>query len=537
MESTARHRQEALRCALTVGHRRADGQPTEATDVVERASSVMPKLVVVAVVMTVYAQAYLRDYAWGDDYLVLASATGRGGPSIVDHVIAGGRPLLAPILLLSFGLAQSIDGLWLLRLCGTFGVALCGLVALAALTRSGLDRRLALPTSLAVCLLPTFHGPAAWATPWEVGYVAALAGAAGLLIVDATSRPARQHRKLLLAGLALMVSFLVYQPATMFVWFPIAADLVTPRTEWSVARRRLIRQIASVATPVAVAAIVAASVVAVTAVQPLQRTALLTPPALLEKATWFLTRLVVTGARPFVASKPTAVEAAVTALPLLALMASGLFLRARGTTRQRFALPAAAFVVVTASATPNLIVGENQFEFRVLIGLAPVMLLLLVVAIEQLWVSSGGVYARSVVLAGAWLVVAVAAGSAARLVDDLFIAPSVADERYFAQRLQEFDPSRYERIVVVVPASWPRRQRLGSYSLASNLSRAGVAEPLTHFVLEKRGVAWPLSQVEQVATRPRPDERVFVLDTAGRRDEVCAEVGARCRGALAGRSG
>lgn len=115
------------------------------------------------------SQVYLRNYAFGDDYTGFASVAGRGGLLLVHQVMGGGRPLLALILQVSFTVFEPIDGLRPLRLLGVVGVALFGLVALTALVRLGMDRRLALPPATAMCFLPPFHSPAAWATTWEIG--------------------------------------------------------------------------------------------------------------------------------------------------------------------------------------------------------------------------------------------------------------------------------------------------------------------------------------------------------------------------------
>lgn len=376
----------------------------------------------------------------------------------MNHVIGGGRPLLALILHLSFGAFEPIDGLRPLRLLGVVGVAVCGLVALTSLVRSGMDRRLALPTAVAMCFLPTFHGPAAWATAWEMGYAAAIAGAAGLAIVGATSGTGARTRRLLLASAALVVSFLVYQPATMFVWFPIAADLVVGRAAWSAAVRSLARRVIAVAAAILVGAAIAVAVVEVAGIDTLARTGLLTPATIPTKVSWFVTRLVVTGARPFVVSSPTAAEAAATALPVFLIIIGGLNLVSPGTTRARLARVAAGFLVGAASALTNLVVRENQFEFRVLIGLAPIMLMFLVVSVAEIVRRTlGAQLGRAAMTAAVWVMTAVVMVSGWRLVDELYINPSVANERYFRAaapqlRSRAVRPDRRRRAVVMAEA-------------------------------------------------------------------------------------
>jgi hypothetical protein len=454
-----------------------------------------------------YSQTYLTTYAWSDDYPLLASATGTG-PDTTDHVIASGRPIYAALLQISFDAAGSVPHLAALRLLGTMGVALVGVVVYASCRRTGLPRPLCSACGAAVGALPAFQTFSGWASAWPFGYACALAGAGGLLLLQRTSL-----RRGALAAALVLLAFLIYQPAAMCFFVPLAADLAFTDQDWSLVRRRFVAHLLVAASGILLALAAAVSVTKLAGVPVLDRASPVTFGSLPAKLAWFLTRPVAIGARPFTVGSPSPLMAAATAFPVLAVTVAGLLVGRPGRVSGRLKMLAAMATLVPLSVLPNLVVAENQIEFRVLAALAPMMLIYVVAAIVRL---VRAFHPADGALAVAACAVAIVAGGLALVHQRaLFITPSLAERELFQQALADVRPGATQWIDVVMPSSgWGAHDRLGIYSTTFDITHEWVPVPLVTLTLAERDIPWPASRVRVVSERGSSKQDTVVVDTS-----------------------
>ncbi len=432
-----------------------------------------------------YLPAIFGRYGFSDDYPILAGAVGLGGPGLWDDEISQGRPLGRVVYQVSFSVADTIGGLSGVRLWGVLGLSLLCVAGVWLLLCYDVPLPLAVATAGAAAFLPSSAELVAWATTAPFLWVCLISGAAGVLVVRA-----RSLKSYAVAVGLVTVSLLIYQPCAMFLWCVIgvvaAAGRLSPPDHW-----RLVRNGALVTvTALLSAAVCVLTTATLSGVSLSSRSNLVTTPAeLLDKVEWLVTRLIVTGARPFAISSPSSVQAAVLAGPVLAVIVVGLFLRFPGPARARALSLVLVAITVGMSVLPNVVVAENQFDFRIVACLAPLMLVLLVLALETI---------IEVVLPSRrlaqWITVGVAAALAGwgftvarSVVNDHFVRPGEAVHEYFRQQLAHVsrEPST---VTIYVPSSgWEGPDDLGVLSTRSDLQHGWVAVPLARLVLRELG--------------------------------------------------
>jgi hypothetical protein len=455
--------------------------------------------------VVVYLPAVIHSYGLSDDYFLLADAQGLPAPDpavgIPEGGIAGGRPVGTAIYDLTFGAAGSIDGLWLIRLWGVIGIG--GLSALVFwLTRkAGLARPIALTAAVGCALLPAFVESAAWATAAAFPWVCLVSGLAGTLVT--TSRSARRD----IAAVALLVvGLLTYQPAAMFLWCVVAIRIVgSPLSladQWQTMRRALL----VMAIAIAIFALVVEVGVHLSHQGLSDRTHPLSPADLPYKGYWFLTRYVGTGARPFLVSDTSPLRTAMIGLPVLAVTAAGLWLRARGSQRQRLLHLGLVALTIPLTVLPNLVAAENRLDFRIVISLGPLMFILFVLAAATLIDQVHGPRWPAALRATLFAVTLMAGVVSARnVLSDSVIHPATTKEAFMRGALTTSD-GRPSAIFVYVPRNgWASPQRLGLWSARSDLESGWVAVPEVRLIL---------------AEEHRPyasDVQVHEIHTAGRR--------------------
>jgi hypothetical protein len=168
-----------------------------------------------------------------------------------------------------------------------------------------------------------------------------------------------------------------------------------------------------------------------------------------------------------------------------------------------------ALIVVTVplAVLPNLLVRENQFDFRLVLPLAALMLMLAVLAT---WTLLGRAlperWARR--LTAGVLGVALIAGavSARRVLSENFIRPGTTKDAYLRARLRQITV-RPAAIDVFVPSTgWSDFARLGLLSQRSDiegdLQTTDVVKSTIKLILAEHDRAW--AKHVRVALVPRP---------------------------------
>jgi len=454
--------------------------------------------------LVVYLPLAVRRYGWSDDFSHLF------WDGEVDRITSDARPLKALVFHLVFSPADDIDVLMPLRVIGIAGIAVLAWSLARWLRDWGLGPWAGAFLGASTALLPTFQIYGGWATAFAFPWVTVACSWALLTWTAAESKRAERARAF--AVMAAGLSY--YPPAAMFGWCLLAVRMVVTRTPL----RRTCRQAISAGGLVlgsgAVAFAVARITIAGMGVDMADRVGLVsTPSEIVDKLIWFVTHPAVVAVRPFQISSPGGLEATLTALPVLLLIATGLWRTAPGRPVERAGWLGMIVVLVSTSFFVHLAVTDNQIEFRFMSGLTVAGWLLLVLAALTVAPRPPFRVASPRVLAPVCVVILVFLGAvAANNVNDLFVRPTRITERYVAAALEEFDADVHERIHVVNDRSWwPLKPDLGTFSTRTDLSHGWVEEPLIRLLLAERGFNADRPTIS-VSPEPEPGPTILVVD-------------------------
>ena len=461
------------------------------------------------VVFGVYLPSSLRRSAWSDDYPLLADTD-------LSWSLSRGQPVSGIVQLIGFGSADGIDDLRFLRIFGLLGTAVLIWWIARFLITNGLSAISAALIAATAGFLPSFHFAASWATTFPASWQCLLGAISGILWVDAEGDRQRRHQ--LQAVLLMTAMLLSYPPAAMFCWAVLSIRLSLIRCNTKVA----IRQMVSMGVLIAISTILSLLTVGLIAQltdigDPNQFRFVSSGSQAVRKLVWFVSHPVVVGARPFSTLSPSALSAAVTGGPVLALIAIGIYLRAKGSISDRFILVAVVGGSAALTMTSHLVAADNQIEYRFMTGLTVSMWILLVLAVKSVVFAlpiRPNLHRHLRTLGVCFLLVTtvLVAATTRSSVNRLFLEPFNSKDHYLRARLTDFDEDRHLRIVVVHPQIWPSHPRLGVFSTVTDLSHPWVIEPNIRLLLREQGVAAETLEILIVDDFPTLEKTDLSLD-------------------------
>lgn len=473
----------------------------------KRSSTRSVPAVVAGLTAAIYLPQAIMRSSWSDDYTLLLDRS-------MEKVVSDGRPVLALANNLVFGAAGSIGGLALARALGVMGIAAVAAFLCSIMMKADWNPAVAAFTAVTAILLPPFHAFAGWASVFAFPWVFLLGLASGHILLRAL-----QDRSLSAAiGAAglLLVALLAYPPSAMACWIPLILHLLGRPSGTRPGGQPVIVMGLLVAVAGVLALLCARFVMALTGVEAHSRFAFVdSPAAATDKIRWLATRPIPLAGRPFQISSPGAMEAFLTAAPVITLTTVGVLLILRGSVQRRIAILGLLAICCGGTILSHVLSVENQTEFRYLAGFLVAAWLMTVAAIHEVvrrssvarWTprrTVGATTALLLILAGAASVAAV------RNVDRVFVAPARIKEAHLQSELRTFDPTQHEQIIVVMPDSpWPTRPDLGIYSTRTDLAHPWTIEPnLRLLIIEDHGPT--IRPAIDVTTRV-PDDLTGVL--------------------------
>jgi hypothetical protein len=364
-----------------------------------------------------YAAAVFGHYLLSDDYAWLAELL-QGHP-LGRQMLLQGRPLYAWLLQAVFPLAGGTQEIWRVRLVGLAFLFAASAVFYGSARRAACAPVEALAGALIVAFLPALQVSVFFATAFCYPLAVVLAGLA-FRACDAAAASGRAGAVRLGASLVLLSgAMLIYQTAaTAFVAFAALAWLAKPD-----APQLRARIVAALGAFLAACAAAYAAVRVVGRLYPaerIDRAALLSDPV--GKIRWFLAKPVV-AAFDLARVRPSLPLA----LAVAAFVVSGvaLWLRLSPPGQPWRSKWVGVCALIPLSYLPNLVIAENWFSFRTLIGTSMLVVVLAIFAIRG-WVRTLGA-APGVGLAALAVWAAVSAGWGIAQLNSYVIRPARAE--------------------------------------------------------------------------------------------------------------
>lgn len=323
-----------------------------------------PSSIVLLITILTNFDLFFRQIAWSDDFAIRADSLKSGGNETFLQITANLRPLYALYLKFAFARVVKEEHIFFLQLFSLVGMVLLGLVLFQILRDRGFSQRFSLFVIFVTNCLPTFQQYTHFATISIFTWVCFGSALAYHLVPHA--------RYTFWPCFLLAAGTLIYPPAALFGLALISIDLaqeISHRGQnLSGALKAKIQRIFLVyGSGTLTGILIAYTVGYFFDVQFAERTKLITNFNLLfEKIQFVVSYLFITSIRPLAIGAGDNRIIALQVLPIMLLI----FLTVMSYQEvHKKILILALFIFPLISSASNIVIAENQFEFRTLPGL------------------------------------------------------------------------------------------------------------------------------------------------------------------------
>jgi hypothetical protein len=401
-----------------------------------------------AVLLLCYVPVLVTQYAFSDDYSVLATDH-RGKIELERETkISQGRPTHALLIELFFH-NRNIGNLRYLRLLSVAGIVLLAWSLYRRLLGAEWSSKVSFVVALIVCTLPPFQVYASWGVEAFFPF-AALASGGALSLAERAFHERRPFCTLGLAAgavLVLLLALTIYQPAAMFFWVFAAIVLFKPGASLSSVLHRFLLYcvIAFTALLLGFSIYKLGSAMYAYMLSPLRSHL---SQDIGEKALWFF-REPITNALNLVKLSPKRWLA----ISVGVFMLGGLTLYLEGTAKERFCKGTIALSIVPLSYLPNLVIAENWSSYRTLSALTSVIVIYILFAIWGYGRVLGRSLPAAILTVGLSLAALTSSLLAAYNVAVYFALPQYAELQWLRGYLAEQDLSQAHSLYII-RSSW-----------------------------------------------------------------------------------
>lgn len=340
----------------------------------------------------VYMPLAWFSYGFSDDYGFLYDAL-TGTNKILEGVISSGRPVMAVLSRLSWGLLGSIDQMRYLRLIAIFGIGLLGVVLYGIIRQHQENRITALLQATFLCLTPAFQVYAGFTVCFLFPYAIILASVSGYLT-------GHIHNKLfsyLIPMILLAIAFVVYQPTAMYFWVIASLMLLVDyQDNPSMSLRRLFRKVIKFCVVWAIPALVSFLIIKIGShyFPADDRSDLIPLDQVVIKLFWFIKEPLSRSLNIF-----TIGNSAPFSILVFLFLIIGMLVVLHGKLAKRITLILVFLAILFISYLPNLIIAEYWPTYRSTVALSGMIVLLLLFVIEGLFSKAGPNVLNSILLA------------------------------------------------------------------------------------------------------------------------------------------
>jgi hypothetical protein len=396
----------------------------------------------------------LQDYGWADDWAFLSGYRTNGKEIRQEH-LSGLRPLLQPLMDVSFGNIDSYENLVYLRIISVVGMILLTHTLITFLLQLGYSKSIAMSFGILLNLLPTFWIYTHWATVFTYSWIC--------LFSVFSYKVYLRNKALGIFGSTLC--FLVYQPAAVFSMFLIFARFLKNKELRS---QDYLFSLSIVAS--SMCAYVLAKLTTLLFDSPTKgRTNLVDSGSeFIDKAIWVASRPVVLSFRPFIIESHGFVSILATVAGFV-LCSVTLINLAKYKTIWSCVLNLTLIYVI--ALLPVIVIAENQIEFRTLPATSAIGLLFVLSGFHFVF-SKRKIVPTGILLLPIVCLVLLYAGSK---IQSVFI-DSFNVNKKLIEGFVETSQRDSKYLVIIDQEPWPQKNYIGSLSVISDLQMPWVPQ-------------------------------------------------------------
>ena len=440
----------------------------------------------------VFLPALRNPIPWGDDwaYIYFANDSNR---SVLHDAIASGRPILGIVDQFAYQSVFITSNLIILQLLSLSGLLLLQLAFYSKLIKSGFGCQISFFASLALILIPGIQGYVYFLSCFPYSW-ACLFGYLSYSLINSSAGKHKAIGCILLTG-----SFLIYPAGAMFYFLGYFTDFILRFKQESKFRSNiahLFGAILKIGLCSAVAMLIGKVARSFYGIEQASRIEFVSNiESFIEKVVWASTRLFVSEFRVFTVASPSALRAAIEASVLFSLFVIFILKPFKSLTWNKTFNYCLLLAIPLLGAIPNLIIRENQFEFRTLTATYAMSLVLWAFFLQQflkeIFVSDilknrfASQNVNKAIGICCVLLLLPAVFYVQRDSRNLWIEPSLARDEITQESLQDIKTVNKSSICMVIPEQvYAPLKRLGVYSMRSDLVSGWVPESYMRKQLE-----------------------------------------------------
>jgi hypothetical protein len=440
----------------------------------------------------VFLPALRNPIPWSDDwtYIYFANESNR---SVLHDAFASGRPILGIVDQFAYQSTFITSNLIILQLLSLSGLLLLQLSIYSKLIKSGFGSQISIFASLALILIPGIQGYVYFLSCFPYSW-ACLFGFLSYSLINSSARNRTAIGCILLTG-----SFLIYPAGAMFYFLAYFTDFILRFKQESNFRGN-VAQLLNIILKMALCSAgsmligrVASSFYGIEQASRIEFVSNL--ESFIDKIVWASTRLFVSEFRIFTVASPSALRAAIEVSILLSLFVIFILKPFAGLTWNRTFNYCLLLTIPLLGAIPNLLIRENQFEFRTLTATYAMSLVLWAFFLHQFFRQ---IFASNILknrfapqnINGAIglccvILLLISVFFVQRDSKNLWIGPSLVRDEITRESLLDIKAVNKSSICMVIPEQvYIPLKRLGVYSMRSDFVSGWVPVPYMRKQLE-----------------------------------------------------
>ena len=430
---------------------------------------------------------------WSDDWSYYWSNSS-SEKSISTDGIAVGRPILGWVTQKAYAIPFFTDNLLVLHLIALSGLILLQFAIYKKMRSHNFNFILSLTSVLAIGLVPGFQEYIYFISCFSYSW-ACLLGFLSFILINASRWSYR-----ILGITALVVALLIYPAGAMFYFVGLVIRLIES-FDYESSPLKITQRVFTTSLKFVPSLIISFSIALMiqnsTGIHVASRIQYLKNiGAFIEKLKWVATRLFVSEFRIFTVSSPTQTQAFIEFAIVFCIIVVGLLIPLKKNSLVRVLTIGLILIIPLLGAAPNLIIQENQFEFRTLTSMYVMALMIWFYSISRLIgsVNSHRLISRDlmvkerILLAIGGVILIMLTIQTQSDSKAIWVDPSMNRDFITIENLDRVKDDSIVGICMIIPSEiYIPSKKLGIYSMKSDLVSEWVPDPYIRTMLYRRG--------------------------------------------------
>ena len=442
--------------------------------------------------LLVFLPALQKSIPWSDDWGYIFYADDRN-KNLFHDAMASGRPILGFISQLAYQNSFITSNLIVIQLIALSGLLLLQVSLYKKLKKYNFAQPIAIFLPLTLILIPGFQSyvyflscfPYSWSCFF--GFISY-----GLISSRAPNRMA-------IGGSLLILSFLIYPAGSMFYFLSYFIDFMArfrENTKFLSNINHLVKATLKFLSFFLLSVLIARAISSLYGIKQASRIEPINSlDSLFEKVVWVMSRIFVSEYRIFTVASPTPRQAATELIIVVATLTFFVLKPQKGLNINRILNFSLMLFIPLLGALPNLIIRENQFEFRTLTATYAISLVFWVFCIneilQRIFTSSyrkghhNVMHANKALYATFISLVLLITFYVQEDSKNLWVKPSIERDEITLAALNNNNFNGRESICMVIPQEvFSPLNKLGIYSIRTDLVSSWVPEPYMRMQLK-----------------------------------------------------